>query len=181
ALRGLALFAVGDASAATQFQRAQLLGAPTAPARFLSGAARAMQSRDADAIAGWLEALKAGAPRTLVAPYLADAYLRRNDVAQAAVYADTPPPNGWSRVAAATLIAGQKEADAIRLLEARLAAAPTDLDAQWLLLHALFAQHVPDLKAAAPTKERFNTQARAYIAAGGAHQALAREWMAQVK
>lgn len=181
ALRGLALFAVGDASSAVQFQRAQLLGAPTAPSRFLSGAARAMQARDVDAIAGWLEALKAGAPRTLVAPYLADAYLRRNDVVQAGTYADAGSTSGWPRTAAAVLIAGQKEADAIKLVDARLTAAPSDLDAQWLLIHALFAQSMRDAKAGSPAKDRFVKQARAYIDAKGVNATIAEEWLAQMK
>jgi hypothetical protein len=182
ALRGLALYAVGDASAAVQFQRAQLLGAPMAPSRFLSGAARAMQLRDPDAIAGWQEALKAGAPRSLVVPHLVDAYLRRNDVQQAAaVLAGGGGPTGWSRGAAAVLIGTQKEADAIKSIDARLLATPGDLDAQWLLIHALFAQLVRDTSAPAALKERFTAQARAYINAKGIHAALAEEWLAQVK
>ncbi len=86
ALRGLAQLSVGDAGAAVQFQRAQLLGAPPAVTRVLSGAARAAQSRDADAISAWQEALTAGAPRALVAPYLLDAYLRRADYTRAAAF-----------------------------------------------------------------------------------------------
>ncbi len=62
ALRGLALLALDDGSSAVHFQRAQLLGAPRAPARLLSGAARALQGRDVDAIDAWQEALAAGAP-----------------------------------------------------------------------------------------------------------------------
>lgn len=182
ALRGLALFAVGDATSAVQFQRAQLLGAPMATSRFLSGAARAMQSRDADAIAGWQEALKAGAPRALVVPYLAEAYLRRNDLQQAAALLDGGglPTSGWSRSRAAVLIGTQKEADAIKLIDARLAATPDDLDAQWLLLHALFAQATRDAKGAPAIAERFTKQARAYIDARGEHAALAGEWIKAV-
>jgi len=182
ALRGLALYAVGDASAAVQFQRAQLLGAPAGPARFLSGAARAMQSRDVDAIAGWQEALKAGAPRSLVGPYLAEAYLRRNDLKQAATFLDAGAPSaGWPRSAAAIAIGTQREAEAIALIDARLAQAPTDLDAQWLLLHALFAQSMRDQKAAPAVRARFTTQARAYIDAKGTHAALAQEWLRAVE
>jgi hypothetical protein len=181
ALRGLALLAVGDASSAVQFQRAQLLGAPLAPSRFLSGAARAMQLRDPDAIAGWQEALKAGAPRSLVAPYLAEAYLRRNDLQQAAALLGAESSAAaWSRSRAAVLIGSQKEADAIKLIEGRLAVAPDDLDAQWLLLHALFAQVARDAKAAPAVKERFVKEAGAYIDAKGVHAALAGDWVAAV-
>jgi hypothetical protein len=181
ALRGLAMFAVGDATSAVQFQRAQLLGAPMAPSRFLSGAARAMQSRDVDAISGWQEALKAGASPSLVAPYLAEAYLRRNDLQQAAAVLDSGPDGGgWSRTRAAVLIGTQKEADAIKLIDARLTAAPDDLDAQWLLLHGLFAQATRDAKASPAIIERFTRQSRAYIEAKGVHAALAGEWLAGI-
>jgi hypothetical protein len=180
ALGGLALFAVGDGSSAVQFQRAQLLGAPVPPSRFLSGAARAMQSRDADAIAAWQEALTAGAPRSLVVPFLSEAYLRRNDHQRAAALLDGSAATGaWSRSAAAVLIATQKERDAIRLIDARLAASPADMDAQWLLLHALFAQLARDPQPAA-ARERFTAQARAYIDAKGEHAALAADWLAVV-
>jgi hypothetical protein len=183
ALRGLAQLGVGDASAAVQFQRAQLLGAPIAPTRFLSGAARAAQARDADAIAAWQEALAAGAPRSLVVPQLLDAYVRRNDYPRAAaLMAETKTaPAGWSRSAVATLIATQKERDAIAAIDARLAASPDDRDAQWLLLHALFAQLVRDPNAPAAVHQRFATQARAYIATNGAHAAVAEEWLSQIK
>jgi hypothetical protein len=177
ALRGLALLAVGDGSSAVQFQRAQLLGAPMAPSRFLSGAARAMQLRDADAIAGWQEALAAGAPRSMVAPFLAEAYLRRKDYERAAGLLDGGATTAWSRSTAAVLIAARKEMDAVKLIDARLAAAPGDSDAQWLLLHALFARIVADANAPANLRERFAKQARAYIDAKGAHAAVAEEWL----
>lgn len=178
ALRGLAQLSLGDGSAAVQFQRAQLLGAPIGIARFLSGAARATQGQDADAIAAWLEALKAGAPRGLVTPPLLDAYLRRNDTARAAaLIADAGP--AWSRGVAATLIATQREPQAVLMLDARLAAAPDDADARWLLVHALFAQAVRQTSAA--VQERFEQSARAYIDANGVNAALAREWLAALR
>lgn len=179
ALRGLAQLGVGDASAAVQFQRAQLLGAPIAPSRVLSGAARAFQERDADAIAAWQDALTAGAPRALVQPQLLDAYVRRNDFARAAaLLAEMKLPAGtWSRSGAAVMIATQRERDAIAMLDARLAAAPGDADAQWLLLHALFAQLVRDPKAPAAARDRFVTQAHAYIDGKGMHAAVASDWL----
>ena len=58
------------------------------------------------------------------------------------------------------------------MLETRLAASPTDADAQWLLLHALFAQLVEEHQARLrPTRERFTTLARAYVDAKGANSA----------
>jgi hypothetical protein len=182
-LRGLAQFAVGEASSAVQFQRAQLLGAPTAVTRVLSGAARAMQSRDADAISAWQEALAAGAPKALVTPYLVDAYLRRGDIARAgALLPDVKAASpGWSRSVAAVLIATQKESDAIPMLEARLAAVPNDTDARWLLLQSLFTQLARDgNKAPASARDRFTTLARVYIDAKGVNSVLAEEWLAEI-
>jgi hypothetical protein len=178
ALRGVAQLSVGDAGAAVQFQRAQLLGAPPAVTRVLSGAARAAQSRDADAIAAWQEAIAAGAPRALVSPHLLDAYLRRSDYTRAAALLPDIAGGSWSRARVALLIATQHETDAIPLLEARLASTPSDSDAQWLLLHALFAQLVRTPTGPAAPRERFMTVARAYVEANGVNSALAREWLA---
>ncbi len=140
ALTGLAYLALGDASSAVQFQRAVLLGAPIGPARLLSGAARALQGRDADAIAAWREALAAGAPRDVVAPLLLDAYVRRRDYpAASALIAETkqtPTDPSWARGVAATLIATRKEGEAIKTLDAHLATHPDDPEARWLLVRA---------------------------------------------
>jgi hypothetical protein len=181
ALRGLSLLALGDGSSAPHFQRAQLLGAPLAPARLLSGAARAGQGRDPDAIAAWQEAMTAGAPRALVAPFLLDAYVRRREYARAfaLVSATTPAPAAetWGRGVAALLIGSGKAREAVPLLEARLAARPDDAAAQWLRLHALYAQIVQGDTAG---RGAFATHARTYIDGNGAHAALAREWLAVV-
>ena len=178
ALRGLAQLAVGDAGAAVQFLRAQQLGASAGVTRVLFGAARAAQSRDAEAILAWQEAIAAGAPRALVAPYLLDAYLRRGDYARAAASVADITASGWSRGTVAVLIATQKEHEAIPLLEARLAAVPGDADAHWLLLQSLFSQLVRNPGAPAAARERFVTLARAYVDAKGANSVLAGEWLA---
>jgi hypothetical protein len=180
-LRGLAQFALGDgSSAAVQFQRAQLLGAPPATTRFLSGAARALQSRDADAIAAWQEALTAGAPRALIVPHLLDAYLRRTDMPRASALLPELNSAGWSRAQAAVLIATNKETDAIALIDAHLVQAPGDLDARWLLVHALFARLVRDANAGASARERFIKDTQTYIDANGGHAALAKDWLAAI-
>jgi hypothetical protein len=179
ALTGLAYLALGDASSAVQFQRAVLLGAPLGPARLLSGAARALQGRDGDAIAAWQEALKAGAPREVVAPLLLDAYLRRRDYpAASTVIAETkqtPTDPGWARGVAATLIATRKEAEAIKTLDAHLATHADDSQAQWLLLRALYAEAV-----AGRSRDRFAAAARRYIDGKGAHAPLAADWLAAI-
>jgi hypothetical protein len=176
ALTGLAYLALGDESSAVQFQRAVLLGAPIGPARLLSGAARALQGRDADAIAAWREALTAGAPRDVVAPLVLDAYLRRRDYpAASALIAETKPTPSdpsWARGVAATLIATRKEGDAIKTLDAHLARHADDAQARWLLLRALYAEVV-----AGHSRERFAVEARRYIDGKGAHAALVADWL----
>ena len=177
-LTGLSQLSIGDASAAVQFQRGMLLGAAVAPARLLSGATRAMQGRDVDAIASWLEALKAGAPRELVAPLLLEAYIRRADYARAAALVKDSSAiaasRSWSLGLAALDIAQKNEAAALARLDAHLTAQPDDIDAAWMRLHALYAQVVAGHAAA---RSRFESEARAYIAAKGAHAAVAEEWL----
>ncbi len=80
ALTGLALYAIGDASALVQFQRAYALGAPGGPVQFLTGAVRATQNRDPDATAAWQSSKDEGF--SAVSPFLVDAYLRRGDAAR---------------------------------------------------------------------------------------------------
>ena len=177
-LSGLAQLAVGDGTSAVQFQRAVLLGAPAGPARLLSGAARALQNRDTDAIAAWQEASKAGAPPALVAPLLLDAYLRRADFQSAAaliaVTKPAPASPAWTRGVAATLVATNKAGEALPLLDAHLAANPDDGAAQWLRVHALYALVAEGNRSLRP---RFETSAREYIAANGAHAAVATAWL----
>ncbi len=178
-LSGLAQLAVGDGTSAVQFQRAVLLGAPVGPSRLLSGAARALQNRDTDAIAAWQEALKSGAPAAIVAPLLLDAYLRRADIPAAAalVAATKPAPASpaWARGVAAMLIATKKPDEALASLDKHLAANPDDAAAEWLRVHALYALVAGGN---ASLRGRFETGARAHIAANGPHAAVATEWLA---
>jgi len=182
ALRGIALLAVDEGSSAVHFQRAQLLGAPRAPARLLSGAARAVQGRDDDAIAAWQEALTAGAPPALVAPFLLDAYVRRSDYARAstllAATVPAPATSTWRLAVAALLIGTAREVEATPLLETHLTARPDDAGAQWLRLHALYAQIA---RGDTAPRAAFVSQARAYIDNGGTHAALAADWLALVQ
>lgn len=175
-LTGLALYSIGDASALVQFQRAYALGGAGGPIQFLIGAVRATQNRDVDAIAAWQSAKAEGL--TVVAPFLVDAYLRRHEGPRAAALLSAelgvgPADDRWVRPLAATHLATGREQDAIALLERRLARAPDDVDAQWLLLQALYGQIVRTDRG---DRDRFRSAAQAYIAAGGAHAALAAEW-----
>lgn len=177
ALTGLALFAVGDASSAVTFQRALQLNAPVAPTQALIGAARAMQGRDPDAIAAWQAAIEGGLKSSLLAPFLIDAYLRRGDGARAAAVVAAElggraPEGSWIRAAAATALATDKDRDAIAVLDARLAQQPNDAEAQWLLLHALYASIVRGGDAG--NVQRFTKAAQAYR---GPHEALVAEWL----
>lgn len=178
-LSGLALLGVGDPSSAVQFQRAVLLGAPVAPSRLLSGFARSLQGRDADAIAAWQEALKAGVPRPLIAPLLLDAYVRRGEYAAASsVIAETtatPADASWLRNVAAIAIATKREGDAIKTLDAHLGKHPQDQHARWLRLQALYTQLV---NGDASRRAIFETEARSYIDAKGTNAALAADWLA---
>lgn len=177
-LTGISQLSVGDAGAAVQFQRGVLLGAAIAPSRVLSGAARAMQGRDADAIAGWLEAQKAGAPGPVIAPLLLDAYIRRADYARAAtLVTETKDVQGnrtWTLGVAAMAIAQKNEAAALTRLDAHLAAHPNDIEARWLRVHALYSQLVGGNASA---RARFEAEARAYIEAKGTHSAIAEAWL----
>jgi len=180
ALTALALLSIGDTSAAAQFQRALQQNAPVAPTQFLLGAARAMQSRDPDAIAAWQAAIATGSAPAITAQLLIDAYLRRNDLQKATELAATTTLRNpmWTRAIASVHIAAKRESDAVTLLDTHLIAQPDDQEARWLLLHALYAQFVRAGKPLpAAEAERFTKHASAYIDANGANAGLAAEWL----
>ncbi|MDO8677438.1 MAG: hypothetical protein Q7R30_02585 [Acidobacteriota bacterium] len=180
-LTGLALVSVGDFGALRQFQRALESGAAAAPDQFLIGVARAMQNRDQDAIDAWEAARSAGLPPAMLSPFLADAYLRRGDpkgAAEAVPAAGSEDDEEWTRVLAATRIATRREGDAIVALDARLARHPGDLDARWLLLHALYADFV---NGNGDRRARFLAEAPRYIDAQGPHSALTAEWLGMAR
>jgi hypothetical protein len=187
ALTGLALFSIGDGSSAVQFQRALQQNAPAAPVQFLTGAARAMQSRDPDAIAAWQAALAATGAPAATSQLLAEAYLRRSEFPRAAdviaAAKNARPSVTWTRLSAAALIATRREAEAISLLESHLAANPDDQETRWLLLHARYGSLVRSASAPVATadraveRDRFAAEARTYIDAKGANAALAAEWL----
>ena len=175
-LTGLALLPVAEASAVVQLQRGLQEGAPAGPAQHLIGAARAIQNRDADAIAAWETALATGRAPAGTRQLLVEALLRRGDSARAAaVVADTPRGGGsaeWTRLTAATHIAGGRFADAVAVLDAHRTTHPDDEDARWLLLHALFGE-----VASGGNRERFAAEARRYIDTQGRNSDLVAEWL----
>ena len=180
ALMGLALYAIGDASALVQFQRAYALGAPGGPVQFLSGAVRATQNRDPDAIAAWQSAKDEGFP--MVSSFLVNAYLRRSDGARASALvaselAGRPATGVWVRSLAATHLAMGRYQDALAVLDAQLAGTTGEDDSRWLQLQALYGLIV---KNGSSDRARFRTAAQAYVAAGEANAALAAEWLRAV-
>jgi hypothetical protein len=181
-LTGLALLSLGDASAAAQFQRALQQNSPAGPTQFLLGAARAMQSRDPDAIAAWQAAIAAGGAPSITPQLLAEALLRRNDPQRAAeAMAGAPPGAASVRVISAAHIASRRETDAIALLEQHLSSQPGDQAARWLLLHARYAQFARSGKPLAGIDaERFSAEARIYIDAKAANAALAEQWLKSI-
>jgi hypothetical protein len=174
-LTGLSLYAIGDASALVHFQRAYALGGPGGPIQFLIGAVKATQTRDGEAVAAWLSARDEGL--SVTGPFLVEAYLRRGDKARAASVLSTelggrPAEGPWVRAVAATHLANGREQEALSVLDGP--GAPTDADAQWLRLRAMYGLIV---KNAGGDRARFKTAAQAYIDAGGPNAALAAEWL----
>jgi hypothetical protein len=179
ALTGVALYALGDSSSTVQFQRSIQLDVPPGPALFFIGAARALEGRDLDAATAWQGAVDGGMPPAIVTPLLVNAHLRRGDLARANSLMDPGSTAGWNREQVALHIASGREREAIPLLERRLAAEPADADAEWLLLHALYASVVrgqtgPMDRASA---DKFARAAQAYVAKEGVNRSLVTEWL----
>ncbi len=186
ALRGLALYGLGDSprTVGAQLQQAAAQGAPAPPVHLLLGAVAALGGDDRSAVASWNLARDGGIDDAAVATLLVDAYIRQGDVARAAAMAhaalDSQPGNAAAaRGLAATYIATGRYADALALLDARPPGADTDLDTDFLVLHALYAGHVSGLAPGntAAGHERFDTSARAYVERGGRHAELVRAWL----
>lgn len=167
----------------------QLLAAaePEDAVRIMNGAQRASEGRDREAIALWEEAAPR-TDRTLLAPLLVGALLRMGDTPRAAQAAREALEHGGdphplaAQLAAAEILAGRR-AEALGMLERRLAADAEDLDALWLAIHALFVGHVEgEAPGSDPSgRARLREHLTRYIAAGGPHAALAREWLAVVR
>ncbi|HWI18337.1 MAG TPA: hypothetical protein VNT81_11355, partial [Vicinamibacterales bacterium] len=175
-LTGMALLALANPAAAFEFQRAITLETPPAPVQFLLAASRALSGRDQEAIAGWQAARAAGFAPALVDGVIAESYLRIKDFPRAAAVMPVRPSSrdrAELMTFAATRIAVGREAEAVTVLDDLLAGNPGDLDARWLLVHAVYAQIVNGDSSA---RDRFLIEAARYVAANGAHRALASAW-----
>jgi hypothetical protein len=147
------------------------------------GALRASEGNDREAIVAWEAAVKAGADTALVSPLIVDALLRLGDAERAAdlatrTLAAWPESPRAKRQLAAVHIATSRYADAVQLLDAHLRQDTSDVEAQWVALHALFAGFVAGSAPGATDtgRARIAELAAAYIAANGPHAALARDW-----
>jgi len=175
-LTGIALLSLGDLGAITQFERAQGERVDRAGVDYLIGIARAMQNRDADAIERWTAARAAGLAGTTIDRVLAEALLRRREFAKAATVLNADGSDyAASKLLAAARIGERRSAEAVASLDTLLAKTPDDLEARWLLVHALYSGIV-----AAPgdARQRFLAEAQRYIDAKSRHSALAAEWIA---
>jgi hypothetical protein len=186
-LRGIGLFALGDPRMAATMLRQALQAGPNAAAELYLGACRALEGNDRDAVAAWQSALAGGIARTVVAPLLVDAYLRLGELSRAAdtaatlVTGDTPNP-AILRALASVRLAQGRELEAIPLLEKHLMTQRDDLDAQYALLHALFASYVhgKGIGSTPEGKARFITVARSYLEAKGRNATVVGEWVEMV-
>ena len=189
-LRALSLYALGDTATAVAvpLRQATEAGAPVGAIHTLTGGLRAFEGNDREALAAWHSAIDSGLPRATLGPVMVDAYLRQGDNARASELAQStlaarPGDPEMTRRLAATHIAAGQIALATPLLEQQLQLQPDDVDAQWLLLHALFAGYVNGEGAARDSsfRSRFKDVAARYIAANGRHATLAAEWLAVVQ
>ena len=181
ALGGMALLSLGNPAALAEFQRAVTQRAPAAATQLLLGASRALAGRHAEAVTAWEAARDAGFTPAVTDRLIADAYLRLKDPARAAATLRQPPPAvdpAALRVFAATRIATGQFSAAVAALEPLLAAHPDDVEARWLLLHALYAEYVGGNRAHA---DRIATVARLHIERQGPQAALAAEWLKVVR
>ena len=188
-LQGIGFFALGDnaTAVALQLRRALDAGAPAGATRFWLGACSAIDRRDQDAVAAWEAAGEDGWPTALLALPLAEAQVRLGQWPQAGATARTALAEGASDrelryiAAASDIVAGQL-ARAIETLAPVLAASPDEGEAQWLMLHALFAGVVTEDGPGASREGRAHLVelATRYIDSGGRNRALAEEWRAFV-
>jgi hypothetical protein len=188
-LQAIGFYALGDNPTALGLQLRLALerGAPEPATRFWMGACLAIERKDKDAVAAWQAALDGGWPSALVHPPMTEALVRLGRIEEAgrlakqALEAGTTEP-ALVRLASAADIAAGRLAPAVTTLDAHLVRSPDDVDAQWLMLHALFAGVVTGAEPGSTPdgRARFVELARRYIEGGGRQRALAAEWLAFV-
>ena len=184
-LQTLAAYALGDTARAltVQFRRALDSGAPAGATQFWMGASLALEGKDADALEAWKAAGAAGWPAALLAVPIAEAHVRQGRLEQGGALAREAMAAGATapelpRITAAADLAAHRWAGAADTLSNLLSTSPDDEEAQWLMLHALFAGMIARNGPGATPEGRARLVALAtrYIEAGGRHRPLAEEW-----
>jgi hypothetical protein len=185
ALRALALYALGDSpsSLTAALRLAEQQSASPAAVQLIAGGFRALEGNDREALAHWTAARAAGATGTIVAPLMVNAWLRLGDPERAVTIARESMPSGapdivLGRRLGAALIAANRHGEAVELLDQHLRRAPSDLEAHWLLLHALFRGFANGVNPGADASGRTRiVELASSVGLGtGPHAALARDW-----
>ncbi len=183
-LRGIGLFALGDPRVAVTLLRQALQLSPNAAAQLYLGACRALDGNDRDAISAWQSAIEADMPAAIVTPLIVDAHLRLGEIARAGELARAAVANGGdqsnlARALATVHIAEGREGAAIALLDKHLAEHGDDLEAQYVMLHALFASivHARGSGTTSEDQERFRALAQGYITAKARYATTVAEWL----
>ena len=152
------------------------------------GAIRASEGNDRDAVAAWQAAIDGGADVMTVWPVMIDAHLRLRDSPAAIALArkglaTSPDNQRFSRQLARALLMNEQFDEALRVLDSHLQRSSDDLDAQWLMLHSLFAQFVSGRGTGATDagRARIVELATRYAGAKGPHATLANDWAAAAR
>ena len=168
------------------FQASKESISPTVGA--MLGAIRATEGNDRDAIVAWETAIANGTEPTAIWPLMIDAWLRQGDTARAIELARrglaaAPDHPRFTRQLATAYLSSKQPETALQVLDAHLARHPDDVEAQWLVLHALFAGYVEGTGPGASEsgRARIGELAARYAAANGSHATLARDWAAAVR
>jgi tetratricopeptide (TPR) repeat protein len=183
-LKGLLSLSSGDLKAAeARFSDALRIDSEFLPAAFYLGACLAAGGRDREAAGAWQTALITESNAPFVYTLLGDALLRLRDVEQAIdvlMEARTlwPADEQVGVRLATALVRGNKQADALKVLQPHLDAHPADQEWLFLALRALYEARAARrvLDTADADKARFLKYADAYAAAGGSQQALVDQW-----
>ena len=183
-LRALALYALGDTPAALMAPLRRADAAGPGATGIVAGAIHALERNDREALSAWQSAVDDGVDAGVLAPAMIDAALRLGDSARAVAIGEKAmnamPSAELARRYAAALMTADRHSDALTVLESQARQNPADLEAQWLMLHALFNDFVAGRGPGADTagRNRFEEIALRYVAAKGPNTALAQDWLA---
>jgi len=183
-LKGIVDLSRGDAGAAADRFASALRADPQFySAAFYLGASQAAAGDDREAAKTWQASLITDPAAPFVYTVLGDALLRLRDADRAIdVLAEArtlwPADDQVAQRLSAALVAANKPADAMRVLEPYLAAHPADHERLLLALRALYEARAGGRSVRSPAEDRalFDRYADAYAAAGGPERALVEQW-----